>query len=328
MNNTWSSHFWFRLQDRRDDSDRMGIIYSYERVSVFLTTKNHTIGILDGDSRFDGPHLSGLENRPWVCFDLTRDQTRLTLYLNATAILCVDSTRIIHNMKDFELPASDPTRVRPIVQDLSEWVKKRESAFKMKVMTTDDLVILDAQKQEEQLRRRIQALEDLIQSFREGREYFYDDIIANLRSLVYYKPGNKNYDPLLLRIAAFKRLPLPVYVMPDHEDLAPSLVDSTRFAGLNMVMPQAEIPCVKMVDFQNFLEEPAMFYEGALLSTLDLIEKVANKQSTAHFDQTIPHQIEGIQNTPRVFGYNSLEHYFLSLAEVVAAVGRHVLDTH
>jgi hypothetical protein len=332
MNTSWCIHFWFRLLGYHEDTDRVGVISSYESVTVFLTTKHHTIGIHDGQSRFNGPRLSGLENHPWVCFDLSKDQSKVTLYLNGTMMLGIDGAEIVYNLEEFDIPPSDPSRVRPIVQDLSEWVKKRESMFKMKVATTDDYIILDANKQAEQLQHRVQALEDLLQSFREGKDYFFDDILANLRVLVFYKQGSKSYDPLLLRIAAFKQLTLPVYVIPDDEHLIEPLIDSTedmpRFAGFSLAMPYPEIPCVKMVDLQDFLEKPVMFYEGQFLSPLELIEKAATKQSTAHFDQTVPQVIEGIRDTPRVFGYNSLEYYFLSFAEVVAAVGRHVLTTH
>jgi len=246
-------------------------------------------------------------------------------------MLQIDRGQVVYALEEFAIPPNDPSRIRPILQDLSAWVEKRESMFKMKVATTPDYIILDTDKQTEQLKRRVQALEDLLQGFREGKSYFFDDILANLRALIFYKQGSKSYDPLLLRIAAFKHLTLPVYVIPDIEGLTKPLTNGTetpRFADFSLAMPYPELPCVKMVDLQDFLEKPTMFYEGQFLSPLELIEKAATKQSTAHFDQTASQVVEGIKDTPTVFGYNSFEYYCLSLAEVVVKLGRYVLDAN
>ena len=81
-----------------------------------------------------------------------------------------------------------------------------------------------------------------------------------------------------------------------------------------------------MVDFQEFLEKPTLMYEGQRISPLTLIEKMATKQSAAHFDQTVPKVIEGLKDTPILLGENILEHYILTLAELVVKLGRYVLS--
>jgi len=163
-----------------------------------------------------------------------------------------------------------------------------------------------------------------------GKKYFFKDIVVNLRSLVFFKTKSKSYDPLLLRLATFKKVTLPIYVVPDEggqvKKFIMSMEKRPHFWGSNFAKFEPRIPCIKMVDLQEFLEKPALLYEGEFISPLELIEKLGTKQSTAHFDQTVPRVIEDLKDTPTVFGYNSLGHFILSMAELVIKVGRFVLS--
>ena len=97
-------------------------------------------------------------------------------------------------------------------------------------------------------------------------------------------------------------------------------------AEVSLARFEPAVPCVEMTDFQDFLEKPALFYDGQLISPLDLIEKAATTQSAAHFDQRSPVVIEGLKDTPVYLGRNILENHILDLAELVVKLGHYVLS--
>ncbi|MEW6714726.1 MAG: hypothetical protein AB1306_06510, partial [Nitrospirota bacterium] len=141
---------------------------------------------------------------------------------------------------------------------------------------------------------------------------------------------NKSYDPLLLRVAAFKKTPLPVYVIPKQDetmDQITAIVEkSPTVLNTGSASFEARIPWVKMVDFQEFLETPGLYYQEKPVSPLNLIEMVATTQSAAHFDQRVPCVIEGLKDTPIVFEHNTLKHYVVKLAELTVKLGHLILN--
>lgn len=327
MRPQWSILFWFQLKLETKIPTNKGIITSYKGITVFLTVDDHVIGINDGEADYLGPRITGLESAPWIHYGLTKDVSRITLYLNGMKAMEIAEREIVYKTEEFHAKAGDSSHIRMIDQDISDWSDKRESMFKIKQETTGAYRLLSPVEQEDQLRKRVQALEELLQAFRAGKTHFFEDILANLRSLLFYKSKSPNYDPLLLRIAAFKHMSLPVYVIPVDDALTKHITDSEpAIVDLSSVSFEPVIPCVRKVDFQEFLEKPTLLYEGQQISPLAIIEKIATTQSTAHFDQRIPLVIEGLKDTPILFGANLLDHYILTLAELVAKLGHYVLD--
>ncbi len=327
MQPPWSICFWFQLNLEPKTPTNKGIIASYEGITVFLTVDGHIIGINDGEVDYLGPRIMGLENAPWIFFGLSKGVSKTTLYLNGMKAIEIAECEIVYKAEEFRAEVGDRSHIQVIEQDLSDWVDKRESMFKVKQKTSEAYHLLSPLEQEDQLRNRVQALVDLLQGFRAGKTYFFEDILANLRSLVFYKNKSPNYDPLLLRVVAFKHMPLPVYVIPADDALTEHITDSDpAIADFSSVSFEPIIPCVKMVDFQEFLEKPTLLYEGQQISPLALIEKIATKQSTAHFDQTVPKVVEGLKDTPVILGKNILDHYILILAELVVKLGHYVLS--
>jgi hypothetical protein len=212
-------------------------------------------------------------------------------------------------------------------QDLSGWVEKRNSMFKMKSQTSEDKILLSPDTQEDQLRSRVQALQIMLAAFHQGKTCFLDDILSNLRSLVFYKDKSQ-YDPLLLRLAAFKKMPLPVYIVPEQAEIAQHTtgVEPPLIVGSGSASFEPQIPWVKMVDFQEYLESPALYCNGGPLSPLQLIREAANTQSSAHFDQSVPRIVEGLKDTPIIFGRNTLEQHIVELGELVVKLGHFVLE--
>ncbi len=330
VGDSWTILFWLQLRPYFEIPDGVGIIVRYRGLTLFLRAKDHVLGINDSKHIFWGPKLIGLESEPWICFGLTRDQKKIALYLNGEEALIIVGTETVLGLEEFRVKAPESNKIKIIKQDLSEWVARRESMFKMQTKTTEDNVILSVRDQEGQLSNRVQALQDMLNALYQGKKYYFEDIVANLRSLIFYKDMNKNYDPLLLRLAAFKKLSLPVYIAPDEEEsiqkFIASIGDPPYFWSLNPAKFKPEIPCVKMVDLQDYLENTVLFYGGRFISPLKLIEKLATTQSVAHFDQRVPKLTEGLKDTPVVFGYNTLENYVLLFTELITKVGAYVLE--
>lgn len=308
-------------------STNKGIIAFYEGITVFLTVDDHVIGINDGEADYLGPRITGLESAPWIHYGLAKNVSRITLYLNGMKAMEIAEREVVYKAEEFYAKVGDSSRIQMIDQDISVWSDRRESMFKVKQKTSGAYNLLSPVEQEDQLRKRVQALEELLQAFRAGKTHFFEDILANLRSLLFYKSKSPNYDPLLLRIAAFKHMSLPVYVIPVDDTLTKHITDKEpAIADLSSVSFEPVVPCVKKVDFQEFLEKPSLLYEGQQISPLSLIEQITTTQSTAHFDQRIPLVIKGLKDTPVLLGANILDHYICTLAELVVKLGQYVLS--
>jgi hypothetical protein len=330
MEAPWTIMFWLQIWLKRERPNGFGIIASYNDVIVFLRTADYTMGISSEGNAFVGPKITGLERNPWLFIGLTKDQSRIALYLNGEWVMEIHEGQILFKIEDFHVKTGNKTHIKIIKQDLSRWIEKRKLLFKMQRNTADKYLILGAKEQEKQLEVRVQALGELVYGFHHGKRYFFEDIVANLRASVFYKSKSGTYDPLLLRIAAFKGITLPVYVIPDDDNrvkiLSKTRHENPHFWRFDFARFEPEIPCVKMVDLQEFLEKPAMLYQGEFISPLALIEKIGTTQSTAHLDQRIPHVIQDLKDTPVVFGYNSLEYYVISMADLIVKVANFVLS--
>ena len=170
----------------------------------------------------------------------------------------------------------------------------------------------------------------MLQTFNAGKTYFFESILSTLRALICYKTGSNTLKPLLLRVAAFKEIALPVYVIPRDNEIgghADSLDNAAVFVSLGLATFEPRIPNIKMIDFQEFLEKPALLHYGEFISPLDLIERAASTQSTVHFDQRSPIVLEALKDTPVFHGQNILKHHILSLAELVIKLGHYVLSS-
>jgi len=330
MKTPWSIVSWYQISLLSKPSTVKGIIFSYNAITVFLAVDDHIIGINDGEHDYLGPIIAGLENAPWILYGLTNDGSSITLYLNGIKVLEIAEGKTIYNIGNFHATVGDRSNIQVIEQDLSDWVDKRKSMFMLRQETSREYRLLSTEEQAQQLFNSIEALGEMLQDYNAGKAYLFEPILASLRALVYYKIGNRTYDPLLLRIAAFKNISLPVYLIPRENgirNLTEVLDNPPVIASLGMATFEPGIPNVKMTDFQEFLEQPILAYNDKFISPLYLIERVASTQSTAHFDQRAPLVLEGLKDTQVFGGQNILKHHILSLAELVVKLGHHVLSS-
>lgn len=323
----WSFLWWYKIELPKQFPPR-GIITTYEGISLFLTDK-FIIGINDGALDYFGPAIKGLEVTPWIFYGLSNDGKSITLYLNGERVMEVSQGILVFALEQFYAEPGNKGP-RPITEsDLSPWIIRRSSTFKLKQETSEQFRILDVEEQKQQLSKRIVALEDLLKAYQSGKSYFLEDITANLRSLIFYKVKSGNYDPLLLRLAAFNNLPLPIYLFPLPMDDEPLVYDEThlKFASYGFASCEPVTPWTRKADFQEFLEAPTLAYEQKQISPLELLEQISTKQSTAHFDQTISITVEKIANGPTFFAStNTIEYFIISLAKIVINLGHFILQ--
>ncbi len=331
MDHAWSYSQWLRLQIPLESRESMGIINEYEGIKVVLTHPGHCAGLIYGNSLFLGPLLIGLEENPWMLLSVSRKEENIKLHINAELAIEIDNGRVLFKLDTFKVERGSSPKEAIESQDLSKWVEKRKGMFKRKAQPSKDRVSLTLEEQQNQLVGRLRALEELVQEFDKGKRCFFGDIVATLRSLLFYRSKGRNFDPLLLRIAAFKEATLPVYIPPKNEDLIGQTITNAKelpeFFGLACATIQPEIPCILLTDFQEYLESPSLFYKGEPISPLSLIGRVADTQSTAHFDQSVPEDVEGIKSTPITFGKNHLEYYIMKLAELTLSLGKKLVES-
>lgn len=97
--------------------------------------------------------------------------------------------------------------------DWMEWRIKRYSSSKIK----SNRIAKTIEEQFIELDNCIKSLREFYDAiFNQHKKYLLPSLYSLLRSLLLWvdDPNNKNYNPLLLRLATFLRLPLPVYAMP------------------------------------------------------------------------------------------------------------------
>ncbi len=326
MKPPWSILFWYKLNLALPPTSTRGIITSYQGVTLFLTLPDHIIGINDGVKEYLGPVVTGLESSPWVHYGLTNDGSNIMLCLNGERVLEVSQSKLLFKLERFHIDAA--VSHRPIIQsDLSVWVTKRDSMFKIQQQTSNQYRLLTPVEQSSQLASRMEALKELLKGYHSGKKFFLADILANLRSLIFYKEGSRTYDPLLLRVAAIRRAPLPVYGPPATDELQKLAADTRpRIALSDFISLEPAIPNVRQLDFQEFLESPSLIYDGQNVSPLALIEMVSTTQSTAHFDQRVCTIADALDDTPIFSGRNTLESFITNLAQIVLALGDSLIN--
>jgi len=170
----WTIMFWLQLSLQLEPADGIGVIASYRGITIFLTVRDHVICLNNGDSNFLGPRIKGLEKEAWIFLGLTRDESRIALYVNGVKVMEIIESEIVYKLKDFRIEIGERAHIKKIEQDLSEWLEKRKLMFKVKEETTDNFLILSVRDQERQLESRVQALEDMIDALHHGKNYFFE----------------------------------------------------------------------------------------------------------------------------------------------------------
>lgn len=301
----------------------------FQTFGLLVDGSSNAIGITDGKTTFLGPILEGLEAEPWFYLAFAFEPNHWLLFLNGECVLETRDNKIVQKVERFRLQSSTPSNVPIRQKDISNWIAKRQSMFPQQQTTSSAHIILSPQQQENDLREIVTDLAEFVSEFQSGRKSRFRYIVPTLRALLLYKANSSTYDPLLLRLASFKLATLPVYVSP----LNSSTIDDYKinglypdFYGLSCPSVVPDPPCTVLVDFQEYLDSPALYYQGQAISPLVLIEKIANTQSIAHLDQRVPLSIEALKQIPVTFTETSLEYYIVRLAKLTTEIAKLLLE--
>jgi hypothetical protein len=195
-----------------------------------------------------------------------------------------------------------------------------------------------AAEQTEHLQAELQTLHHDGQQVVAGHKAFVRKIAGSLRSLIYWqirKDGslNPSYNPLLLRLAARKNLPLPVFAMPDDRATRPEIVSQAEIHVINNFPTVGKLfPGQSLMDLQAWMNMPisterfAGLLSGAEkeLAVKDIIGDVANTMGGAHYDEDVPEQLDRLRN----FGaYNQgfVDQFLVMVADTILKLGVFVL---
>jgi len=183
------------------------------------------------------------------------------------------------------------------------WIQNRQAKFlkRPKPRTQHYRRPKSKQEQLDDLYGACGNLRVLVDQVREGRMFLTGQLAVVLRALLYWEKdtsGDHTYNPLLLRLASKKNLPLPVWAQPPFKQ-TPTLQQASYFSTGSMAHPKQRDPLEQLVDLQDWLLYPVVFINrgGASvgISARDLIAETANAIGSAHYDEDVSEYIDTLQ---------------------------------
>ena len=238
----------------------------------------------------------------------------------------------------------NPSLLEPGIVDVcGEWIAWRKDRFSSLGDVKMGRVESDRDSLLASLDYRLKVLDDFITRARQGDQRAFEVIATIVRNLVVWT-NSKRHVPLLLYIANWHYLPLPIWVQtnndlsagnPDVEALMAKM--TTPLDGNRISIYKISEKC-KLMDIQSWMElnillsDPAQAFmdvaprENYLTQKkiLDLIRDVADTSSLAHVDITIPLNVEEFKKF-HVNGSNILNLFFLQVGMTIHLMGISVL---
>jgi hypothetical protein len=185
-----------------------------------------------------------------------------------------------------------------------EWRKHRYSSMKTEPKEGRVLKSLDIQVQE--LEEAIESLKHLQNTFSQKHNLYLQNVLPILRSLLFWpdsKGRGSRYNPLLLRITGYLKLPLPIFAFKDRiKDLKNNQLfkEAKSIKTFNFPSTIIKHDNEKLMDFQEWLDMEVIIDNSTnKLSTYrwkDIIFDGANASSSAHFDDDLPKFIDELKN--------------------------------
>jgi hypothetical protein len=188
-----------------------------------------------------------------------------------------------------------------------------------------------------ELRNAISSLDALVRAVRDGQAEFVDDIASRLRALIYWSPSNSSYNPLLLRLAARRRLPLPVFAFSDKHPRAPKVLEDAQLhISFNYPTPIRVYPKQRLMDLQSYLQTTVQLdRSGALVpigssfavwqqTANDIIRDAASTIGSANYDDTVPVGLDRLRQM-RTTRTDSLAPFLIKISLAVGELARYVL---
>lgn len=193
-------------------------------------------------------------------------------------------------------------------------------------------------EQLEDLEDAVLGLGDLLETYRERKTHIVDYLAAGLRSLVCWEVGG--YSPLLLRMAARSKppLPLPVYMDPGIEIFEPA------FRRGDVTTPNVQLASPspsfrrqhadqRLVDIQEWLDKPIQLWDVDETNNVDkserykareIIVELASTSGTAHYTELLKLYVDNLEHVS-AFSGTFLDRLIVGTASTTLSLGRYVL---
>jgi hypothetical protein len=203
------------------------------------------------------------------------------------------------------------------------WIARRKNYFenRRRVFPSESRIEKPLSTQIGELEGQCERIARFMQGIRQGENLWFPPLKAELRSMIAWnEKRSRNYNPALLRLANEKSLPLPVYCFSEFEEDMPPILDGLEFlytgnehaAMLNLTEGLA------LVDLQEWLTRPIVIVMRAgkpeKNSILQCLLSSSNTTSSAHFDETIPDYVQGMQEA-KFFGIPHEDKVLMNLSE-------------
>lgn len=220
----------------------------------------------------------------------------------------------------------------PNIEDkCSKWVEWRKNNFpNPQSETKKDEILKDKEEQIKELQDKILALIELYYCvFRFGKKYLLSCVYSLLRALLFWPETSRKkniYKPLLIRIAGFENLPLPVYAIPSKlrieksDELVPHVMFENPIASIDFKDDRFDI-----MDIQEWLEQPIIIdIEKDVYKVKDLLFDSANSWG-AHSDESVPFFLNRVKRI-EVLSDEFLLNIIKNVTEITIESGKFVLN--
>lgn len=268
---------------------------------------------------------------PQFVIVVMKDESQIRVRIHGVELLSSDNKEVLlvetkekfeGSCESFDDPAAD--------ESCKEWVDWRTNWFdavkpnnrgerRTKTMIEELHELVQAKK----------ALNELTIAFAEGNTHFGPIILSQFRSLLFW-PDNENlkntYNPLLLRIAAKHKLPLPVYAFKskDLNEAVGSYIPSSRVRN-NIPSIYQKFSTQPLLDFQEWLDSNFLAYRGKNYSIRKLIFELANTGSAAHYDHNAPIVKDDLTNA-QSFGTDLLARFIIETGQITTYVADKLVE--
>jgi hypothetical protein len=226
-----------------------------------------------------------------------------------------------------EVSINDPNAIAAC----QNWIQNRRSKFSKPKPTRTNRRPKTIEEQADDLRTSIYVLKTLQQNIITGNRHLLGMLAAEMRACVYWAQDtlpDRNYNPLLLRMASLADLPLPVYFMPEIP--VPPLIESAdmRLTFANAPRVRREFKRDEVRDLQESLKTTVLRIGQSpirAITALELIKELAHTAGASHYDEDASEFLDIMRQMKTEQG-DQVTIFMCQTAEVLASLSDWVLS--
>lgn len=280
--------------------------YSDGHLLVMVQDQNHVF------SKFESQRIRFETNSDRIITYIWSKQNA-TLKINNQLISSNKTTEIFRISDESVNQSIQQTPIDLVtIPQIEKWIQWRKERFVDCKKTTSTNLDRRDKSEGEQVRELLDVtnnLEAIFKSWISGKSYLIMSILSILRSLLCHKiveikPNRTTYNPLLLRVASYKALALPVYARRVNEDIPDNILELSKDTLSHVTRNIASLTKTSnnqiLMDFQEWLNgEVIISYEDKkplLYSVNQILMDSSNTLGASHFDTNVPLKLDFLKN--------------------------------